>query len=164
MKNPPAGAAVSKILPLWASALISHRHGLDFNQVVRVGQPPNLDRGAGRQSCPKVLHADIDMLEESLDVCHICGGFHQVAQARACGFQRGFDILSHLAKLDPHISFTNNIPLTVARELAGNEDHSLPFGYDNMRIEYMVIDDARREDFRLDILAQHRSSPLQCRK
>jgi hypothetical protein len=48
--------------------------------------------------------------------------------------------------------------------LAGNEDHSLPFGYDNMRIEYMVIDDARREDFRLDILAQHRSSPLQCRK
>jgi hypothetical protein len=153
MKNPLAVAAVSKILPLWASALISHRYCLDFDEEVWVGQPPNLDRGAGRQSCPKVLHADIDMLEESLDVGHICGGFHQVAQARAGGFQRGFDILTHLAKLDPHISFTNNIPLTVARKLAGNEDHALPFGYYNMRIEYMVIDNAHREGFRLDILA-----------
>jgi hypothetical protein len=132
MKYPSAVAAVSNVVPLWPSALIGHRHGLDFDKEVRVGQPPNLDSGAGRQSRTEVLHADIDMVEEGLDICHICGDFHQVAQAGTRGFQRGFDILAHLAKLDPHISFTNNIPLTVASELPGNEDHALPFGYDNM--------------------------------
>jgi hypothetical protein len=84
------------------------------------------------------------MLEECLDVGHLRAGFHQVTQARTRGFRRNFDMLAQLAKLDPHISFTNNIPLTVASELAGNEDHSLPFSYHNMRIEHMAIDDARR--------------------
>jgi len=54
----------------------------DLHQQVRVGEATDLDRSARRQGA-EVLQADVDVLEELLDVRHVGIGLDDVGQRRA---------------------------------------------------------------------------------
>ena len=49
--------------------LLSDRNGFHFDQQIWVGQAQHFDRGTGGKG-PKVLHPDVNMLEELLNVRH----------------------------------------------------------------------------------------------
>src|SRR5215831_12508868 len=54
--------------------LLEDRNRFHFDQHIGVGQAPHFDRGTGGKG-PKVRHTDVDMLEELLNVRHICQQF-----------------------------------------------------------------------------------------
>ena len=68
-------------------------------------------------SVPKVLHPDVDVLEELLDVGHVRVGLDDVCERRAGGGERGLDVLAHLAQLCPHVARADHVAFPVAGEL-----------------------------------------------
>src|SRR5215470_15410660 len=64
------------LLSIARRALLNDRNRLHFDQEIWVGQAPHFDRGTGGEG-PKVLHPDVHMLEELVNVCDIRGRLHQ---------------------------------------------------------------------------------------
>src|SRR5215471_15489033 len=95
------------------------------------------------------------MLEELVDVCHIGGSLHQVLQRRPGGREGRLEVLTHLADLCAHITFANNIAMTVTGQLAGNKDSAPPFHDDDVGVKYVTLHDTCGELCGLYIVAWH---------
>ena len=61
---------------------------VDLDHELRLSQPPDLDRRAGRHGVLEEFHADVDVLEIFIDIRHISIGANQIGQARAGALQR----------------------------------------------------------------------------
>src|SRR5512145_804035 len=93
-------------------SLIGDGDCFHFDHEIRMCQAPHLHGGTGGQR-PEIFHPDVHMLEELVDVCHISGGLHQVLQRRPGGCEGRLEVLTHLANLCTHVTFANNIAMTV---------------------------------------------------
>src|SRR4029453_5754022 len=104
------------LLSIARRALFNDRNRLHFDQQIWVGQAPHFDCGTGGKG-PKVLHTDVNMLEELLNVRHIRGRLHQIVEGCPSRGECGLEVFAHLAELGAHIALPHDIPLLVTPQL-----------------------------------------------
>jgi hypothetical protein len=119
-----------------------------------VGELAHLHRGAGGER-PEVLHADVDVLEELVDVGDVSIGLHDVGQGRARRLQRGLDVLAHLAELGAHVARADHLAGGPAGQLAGDEDRLLALDDHHVGVEHVAPDHTLAERPGLDVLTLH---------
>src|SRR5262249_15369919 len=141
-----------------APSISNDRDHFDFDEQVRVREPADFHRGARRQRA-EVLHPDVGVLEELLDVRDVRVGLHAIGERGASRGQRRLDVLADLTDLRAHVASPDRLALAIPRELAGHEDRLLAFDDHDMGIEHVPINHPLAERFRLDVLALHGLSP-----
>src|SRR5262245_56606318 len=124
-----------------------------------MGQPPYLHSCTGRERA-KILHPDVHVSKELLNISHIGRGLHDIMQCGSSSFESGLDILPHLTDVGSQVSLAHNIAVAVAGQLARHKNRALPSHHYHMRIQHMASHHTCGESLRLNVLALHGLSPL----
>jgi len=88
-----------------------------------VGRLAFFDDRPGRRSAAEILLPQIGVFGELVGVASVSSGLDDVGEIRARALQTGFDPLTDLLQLGPHVALADDFSAVVARRLGADDNH-----------------------------------------